>query len=63
MSILGLEALFAPKRIAVFDVSDEEGTRGAEIFKPFGIHCYLSGCHAFVAGIMGGQRNKDRLRV
>ncbi len=33
MSILGLEALFAPKRIAVFDVSDEEGTRGAEIFK------------------------------
>jgi len=33
MSISRLESLFNPKRVAVFDVSDEEGTRGAEIFK------------------------------
>ncbi|NPA49770.1 MAG: hypothetical protein GXO20_07280, partial [Thermodesulfobacteria bacterium] len=33
MSISGLEALFSPRRVAIFDVTDEEGTRGAEIFK------------------------------
>ncbi len=33
MPITGLEALFSPRRVAIFDVSDEEGDRGAEVFK------------------------------